>query len=190
MFDLQPLHITPMLDPVHPVKLQALMEAFGKRIKTPGRIYLTGGATALLHGWRQMTIDVDLKADPEPSGFFEAIAILKDELSVNIELANPSDFIPELPNWKSRSIFISKHGPIEFYHYDPYSQALSKLERGHNRDLADVEAMLDRGLILLTPLIEYFEEIEPRLIRYPAIDPKSFRHSVMEFFHSHSDSNR
>lgn len=45
-----------------------------------------------------MTIDVDLKADPEPSGFFEAIAILKDELSVNIELANPSDFIPELPN--------------------------------------------------------------------------------------------
>ena len=95
-----------MRDPVHIIKLQALMEAFGKRIKTPGRIYLTGGATALLHGWRQMTIDVDLKADPEPSGFFEAIAILKDELSVNIELANPSDFIPELPNWKSRSIFI------------------------------------------------------------------------------------
>lgn len=73
MFDLQPLHITPMRDPVHPVKLQALMEAFGKRIKTPGRIYLTGGATALLHGWRQMTIDVDLKADPEPSGFLKPL---------------------------------------------------------------------------------------------------------------------
>lgn len=176
-----------MRDPVNPIKLRALMEAFGKRVKTHGRIYLTGGATALLHGWRQMTIDVDLKADPEPSGFFEAIAILKDELSVNIELANPSDFIPELPNWKSRSIFISKHGPIEFYHYDPYSQALSKIERGHNRDLTDVEAMLDRGLILLTPLIEYFEEIEPRLIRYPAIDPKSFRDSVMDFVHNHRD---
>ena len=177
-----------MRDPLNPIKLQTLMEAFGKRIKTPGRIYLTGGATALLHGWRQMTIDVDLKADPEPSGFFEAIAILKDELSVNIELANPSDFIPELPNWKSRSIFISKHGPIEFYNYDPYSQALSKLERSHNRDLADVKAMLDHGLILLAPLIEFFEEIEPRLIRYHAIDPKSFRHSVMEFCHNHRDS--
>ena len=86
-----------MRDPIQAIKLQALMEAFGKRVKTAGRIYLTGGATALLHGWRQMTIDVDLKADPEPQGFFEAIATIKDELSINIELASPSDFIPELP---------------------------------------------------------------------------------------------
>jgi hypothetical protein len=32
-----------------------------------GRIYLTGGATALLYGWRSTTIDVDLKANPEPT---------------------------------------------------------------------------------------------------------------------------
>ena len=48
--------------------------------------------------------------------------------------------------------------------------------------------MLDHGLILLEMLIEFFEEIEPRLIRYPAIDSKSFRHSVMEFFHINRDS--
>ena len=95
------------------------MEAFGKRVKTAGRIYLTGGATALLHGWRKMTIDVDLKADPEPQGFFEAIATLKDELSINIELASPSDFIPELPDWKSRSIFIARHGLIDFLSLRP-----------------------------------------------------------------------
>ena len=175
-----------MRDPVQPIKLQAFMEAFGKRTKAPGRIYLTGGATAILHGWRQMTIDVDLKADPEPGGFFEAIAILKDELSINIELASPSDFIPELPDWKSRSIFIAKHGLIDFYHYDPYSQALSKIERGHTRDLADVKAMLDIDLIRLSPLLTFFEQIEPRLIRYPALDPKSFRASVMDFCHNHS----
>jgi len=175
-----------MRDPVQSKKLHALMEAFGKRVKTAGRIYLTGGATALLHGWRQMTIDVDLKADPEPQGFFEAIATLKDELSINIELASPSDFIPELPDWKSRSIFISRQGLIDFFHYDPYSQALSKLERSHTRDLADVKAMLDIGLIRSTTLLAFFEEIEPRLIRYPALDPKSFRASVMDFCHNHS----
>jgi len=175
-----------MRDPIQAIKLQALMEAFGKRVKTAGRIYLTGGATALLHGWRQMTIDVDLKADPEPQGFFEAIATIKDELSINIELASPSDFIPELPDWKSRSIFIARHGLIDFYHYDPYSQALSKLERGHTRDLADVKAMLDIGLIRSTTLLAFFEEIEPRLIRYPALDPKSFRASVMDFCHNNS----
>jgi len=178
-----------MRDPVQSNKLHALMEAFGKRVKTAGRIYLTGGATALLHGWRQMTIDVDLKADPEPQGFFEAIATLKDELSINIELASPSDFIPELPDWKSRSIFIARHGLIDFFHYDPYSQALSKLERGHTRDLADVKAMLDIGLIRSTTLLAFFEEIEPRLIRYPALDPKSFRASVMDFCHNNSQSS-
>jgi hypothetical protein len=153
----------------------------GSRVRTSGRIYLTGGATALLHGWRPMTVDVDLKADPEPAGFFEAIAALKDELAVNIELASPSDFIPELPNWRERSLFIARHGLIDFYHYDPYSQALSKLERGHSRDLTDVEAMLHRGLIRRDLLLKLYLEIEPMLIRYPSLDPGTFREIVESF---------
>jgi hypothetical protein len=157
------------------------MEALGRRVNSPGRIYLTGGATALLHGWRPMTVDVDLKADPEPGGLFEAIAVLKNELAVNIELACPSDFIPELPGWRERSLFIASHGKLEFYHYDPYSQALSKIERGHPRDLKDVDAMLRAGLIRPEPLIDLFQQIEPQLIRYPALDSASFRAAVMAF---------
>jgi hypothetical protein len=171
----------PMRPPVQLQKLEALMTAMGLRVKGPGRIYLTGGATALLHGWRPMTVDVDLKGDPEPAGFFEAIAALKDELSVNIELASPSDFIPELPDWRERSIFIARHGRIDFYHYDPYSQALSKLERGHSRDLADVDAMLRDSLIEKKLLLALFNQIYPLLIRYPALDPQSFR-DVVEIF--------
>lgn len=128
-----------------------------------------------------MTVDVDMKADPEPAGFFEAIAMLKDQLAVNIELASPSDFIPELPNWRDRSLFIARHGLIDFYHYDPYSQALSKLERGHSRDLTDVGAMLQSGLIRRDLLFQQFLQIEPLLIRYPALDPKSFRATIEEF---------
>jgi len=55
-------------------KLEEFMEALGQRVKGPGTIYLTGGASALLFGWRAKTIDVDIKADPEPRGLFEAIA--------------------------------------------------------------------------------------------------------------------
>ena len=133
-----------------------------------------------------MTVDVDLKADPEPAGFFEAIAVLKDELEVNIELASPDDFIPPLPNWRERSLFIARHGLLDFYHYDPYSQALSKLERGHARDLTDVDAMLQSGLIQRDPLFQQFLQIEPLLIRYPALDPKSFRAVVAAFCHTSS----
>ena len=177
-----------MRPPVQLEKLETLLAAMGRRVKSAGRIYLTGGATALLYGWRPMTVDVDLKADPEPAGFFEAIAILKDELAVNIELASPSDFIPELPSWRERSLFIARHGLIDFYHYDPYSQALSKLERGHARDLTDVNAMLHLGLIRRDQLFQHFLQIEPDLIRYPALDPRSFRAGVERFSQIAPDS--
>lgn len=177
-----------MRPPVQIEKLESLMSAMGSAVKSPGRIYLTGGATALLYGWRPMTVDIDLKADPEPAGFFEAIAILKDKLAVNIELACPSDFIPELPNWRDRCLFIARHGLIDFYHYDPYSQALSKLERGHSRDLSDVEAMLRSGLIQRDLLWQQFLRIEPRLIRYPALDPEFFRQTVEEFCNDSPDA--
>ena len=162
-------------------KITALMEALGREVTGNGRIYLTGGATALLHGWRDSTVDVDLKADPEPTGWFEAIANLKDNLDVNIELAAPDQFIPALPGWKDRSRHIAQHGRLEFYHYDFYSQALAKLERGHARDLADVQAMLERQLIAPAQLWELFLAVEPLLIRFPSMTASIFRESVTRF---------
>ena len=76
------------------------MEAFGREATGPGRVYLTGGSTAVLEGWREATVDVDLKLDPEPAGAFEAIAHLKDTLDINVELAAPDQFVPPLPGWQ------------------------------------------------------------------------------------------
>ena len=157
------------------------MNALGQRVRGPGRIYLVGGATAVLHNWRPMTIDVDIKPEPEPAGLFEALATLKDELDINIELASPDQFIPPLPAWRERSIFIARYGPLEFFHYDLYGQALAKLQRGHPRDLTDVRAMRRDGLIEIEKVRTLFQEIQPQLLRYPAIDPAKFREAVLEF---------
>jgi len=81
-----------------------------------------------------VTIGIDLQAEPEPRGFFEAIASLKDGLDINVELASPDLFIPVPSNWQDRSPFIIRFGKINYYHYDFYSQALSKMERGYLRD--------------------------------------------------------
>jgi hypothetical protein len=162
-------------------RIESFMAALGKRVRGQGSVYLTGGATAVLHHWRPMTIDVDIKPDPEPDGFFEALADIKNDLDINVELACPDQFIPAVPGWRERSLFIAQHGPVTFFHYDPYGQALSKLQRGHQRDLGDVQSMLAAGLIHKVGLLEMFERIEHELIRYPAIDPASFRHAVEEF---------
>ena len=162
-------------------RLEAFMRALGDRVTGAGRIYFAGGATALLYGWRTATIDIDLKADPEPPGLFEAIAVLKDEFEVNVELASPDDFIPAVPGWRDRSIFIAREGAVDFFHYDPYGQALSKLQRRHDRDLSDVRFLLKLGLIRADKLREMFASIEALLIRYPAIDSRSFRKAVIDF---------
>ena len=162
-------------------KLEQFMVALGQSVRGEGTIYLTGGATALLHNWRAMTIDVDLKPDPEPAGLFEAIARLKDELDINVELASPDQFIPPVPGWRERSLFIAQHGQVRFMHYDPYGQALAKLQRRHDRDLQDVQSLLREGLIQRERLWDLFTSIEPQLIRYPAVDPAASRLAVREF---------
>jgi hypothetical protein len=162
-------------------KVKRLMQELGDRAGGPGRVYFTGGATAVLIGWREATVDVDLKLDPEPLGVFEAIAELKDSLDLNIELAAPDQFIPAISGWQDRSIYLETHGSVAFYHYDPYGQTLAKIERGHTRDLTDAREMLARGLVDRERLREYFEAIRPDLKRYPAIDADAFRRKVEDF---------
>jgi hypothetical protein len=164
-------------------KLKSFMIALVEQVRGGGRIYFTGGATAVLHGWRPMTIDIDLKPDPEPLGLFEALATLKDQLDINVKLACPDQFIPAVPGWRERSLFIARHGLVEFFHYDPYGLALSKLQRRHDRDLRDVRSMLRAKLIARDRLLEMFALIKPQLIRYPAVDAASFEAAVVEFCH-------
>ena len=159
-------------------KVRELMRRLGEEARGPGRIYLVGGASAVIIGWRETTLDVDLKLDPEPPGVFEAIARAKDALDINVELAAPDEFIPPLPDWQARSPCITRHGLVGFFHYDFHAQALAKIERGHDLDRRDIAAMRGRGLIDPDRLLTFFDSIEPGLLRYPAIDPQAFRAKV------------
>ena len=166
-------------------KIQQFMRAFGARAPREARLYFTGGATAVLVGWRSSTIDVDIRFDPEMDELYRALPELKEELQINIEMASPADFIPLLPGWEERSPYIGREGKVSFYHYDLYAQALTKIERGHSQDLQDVEEMFKRGLIERDKLLSLYAAIEPHLYRFPAIDPKSFSNSVRQVVDRH-----
>ena len=171
-------------------RVQTFMRRLGDRAEASGRVYLTGGATALLLGWRSTTIDIDIALADEADHLLRLIPALKEELQLNVELAAPSDFIPELPGWRDRSRFIERAGRVDFFHYDFYAQALSKVERGHAQDQDDVRAMLDRALIDAGTAIELFGRIEPQLYRYPAIRAASFRRDVERMLGQSADSPR
>jgi hypothetical protein len=119
---------------------------------------------------------------PELDEVMRAIPRLKEELEINVESAAPSDFIPEVTGWQVRCLFVTTEGMISCYHYDLYSQALAKVERGHDQDLRDVREMIDRGLIDPRKGLDLFADIEPRLYLYPALDRASFRNAVERAF--------
>lgn len=154
------------------------MRALAREAREEGRVYITGGGSAVLLGWRVSTLDVDLKIVPEHDRLLRAIPNLKEALHINVEQAAPDQFIPAVPGWQDRSTFIAREGLLSFYHYDFYSQALAKIERNHDIDRSDVKDMIAAGLVDLAKLRELFALIEPELYRFTAINPAAFRRAV------------
>ncbi len=167
-----------MREPADAERIGRLARELGRVVPPGTRMYLTGGATAVLEGWRESTVDVDVRFEPDADAALERIRDLKEELGLNVELASPLDFLPPLPGWEERSRFRLREGNLEVFDFDPYSQALSKLERGLALDLDDVRNMVESGQVDPARLRTLFESIESDLYRFPAVDPPSLKAAV------------
>lgn len=165
-------------------KLNQFMRELATRTRGPGSVYFTGGSTALLLGIRDQTLDVDIKIEPEPRGVFEAIAALKNEIDINIELASPDNFLPAPSEWRALAKPVATIGALSFFHYDFAMQVLSKIERGFPQDITDATALVDRGLTSIEELEERFAEIDHRLINYPSIQIEEFTARFQDFITS------
>ena len=171
-----------MRAPVDQRRISLLMDRLGRSASSPVRVYFVGGTSAVMIGWRAATIDVDLVIRPHDDALLRAIPEIKEALDINVELASPGDFIPLPPGWEERSPLIERRLQVAFHHFDFYSQALAKVERGHRQDLDDVRAMVERGLVDAVEARRCFDRIEPELFRFPAIDPPTFRRAVDDAF--------
>jgi hypothetical protein len=169
-----------MRKPADAKRINDFMRALGAAAPEAGTCYLVGGGTAVLLGWRSATIDVEIQFDPEQDALLRACRRSK-KLQINVELASRGDSIPRPAGWEERSPSVGREGRLTFKHFDLYSQALAKIERGHAQDLEDVRVMVERGLIEPDRLRAAFDEIEPQLYRFPAIDPADFRRRVEDF---------
>src|SRR3954469_22315639 len=101
-----------MREPLNAHRLQVLMKALSVEARTPGRVYLTGGASAVLLGWRLSTIHVDLKLVPERDEILRRVPRVKVRLHIKTEVASPDEFIPQLPGGQDRSQFIKQEGRL------------------------------------------------------------------------------
>lgn len=159
-------------------RIRRFMRALGAESGAAGSVFFTGGASAVLIGWRTTTIDADLAVIPESDAILRLLPRLKEALDLNVEIASPAHFLPEVPGWRERSRWIAQEGRVDFFHYDFYAQALSKIVRGFDRDRSDVEAMVARGLVERGTLLGHYEAIEGQLYRFPNLTPARCRAAV------------
>ena len=147
------------------------------------RVFLVGGGTAVERGWRESTIDVDLYAADE--AVFLDIQRIKETQRINIEFARPEHFVPPLAGAADRHLFIATFGGVSFFHYDPYSQVLSKVVRGFRRDLDDARRFTDTGLVDAARFRALVDAIpDSAFAKYPALSPQAIRDTVNAFIDS------
>jgi hypothetical protein len=140
-----------MRPPIDRLRVHYFLVKLGMEFRHPARVYLVGGTTMV--------------ADEHEAEFAQVIRRLKDELQINVEQASPGDFIPLPSGWKERAKHVGHFGSVDVFHFDLYSTALSKIERGREGDYQDVLSMLRAGHIAMGELRAAFENILPRLER-------------------------
>ena len=70
-----------MRDAADVERINRLARELGRVVAPGTRMYLTGGATAVLEGWRSTTVDIDICFEPDSDAALRRIADLKEELS-------------------------------------------------------------------------------------------------------------
>lgn len=144
------------------------------------RVYLVGGGTAVLAGWRTATVDADLSADDE--AVFRDIQEIKERLELNIEFARPEHFVPPLAGSAERHLFIERVRDVAYYHYDPYAQLLSKVVRGFRKDLLDAEHFVASGMVDPARFRELVAGIpDAAYARYPNLSRAAVEDAVDDF---------
>lgn len=162
-------------------RIEKLLITLGRRIQAPHTLYLAGGASAVIEGWRASTLDVDLRPEPDSDEILHALSELKEDLDINLEPASPLDFLPAVSGWRDRSPYIGQYGRVQVRHMDFRLQALAKLERASDQDLQDAQAIVQHGLATPRELRAALDEMQRGLFRFPAVDVPSFRQRVLRF---------
>jgi hypothetical protein len=158
--------------------IESFLQQPGRTFRKPARLYLVGGAALVHLGVRPgFTQDIDIQVSGAHEGeLIVAVQRLIQQQQVNVEFASPGDFIPLPSQWEMHAQFAGRYGTIDVFYFDFYSIALSKIERGNNRDIADVKLLVQQGIITLSELDAAYQEVLAQLGkgRYPRITPQRF----------------
>jgi hypothetical protein len=148
-------------------EIQSILQKLGERVPPSSQLVLVGGSALALLGSPRQTIDIDFVGDDvKPEELHRTLLRIARELKVHLEPVPLDRFIPLPAGSAERSIHIGQFGNLEVSVADPYSLALSKLDRGLDTDLDDILFLIRRHYITLEELERITRDALPQAGKY------------------------
>lgn len=134
-------------------EIQSVLKIIGERVSPNSRLTLVGGSALALLGSPRLTIDIDFVGDDlHPNELHRTIIQIAREMKIHAEAVPIERFVPLPAGYEQRRIRIGQFGNLEIFVADPYSIALSKLDRGLDTDFDDLIFLVQQNLIDLVEL--------------------------------------
>jgi hypothetical protein len=142
------------MDGLTVIAIRSLLAEVARRYRQPAQLFLLGGSALCLLGSPRATLDIDYVGDDLHSDALQqVIEQVAHELHLEVEAVPIEQFVPLSPDVALRHHFVERFDALEVYIFDPYTIALSKLDRGFDTDLDDVLFLLRQQTIELSQLI-------------------------------------
>lgn len=149
--------------------IRAFLARLGERYNRRATLYLVGGSALILLGSPRPTVDLDYVGSDLPAQMNDlqkTIQQVADEMKIQIEALPFQEFIPLPLDAERRHIEVGQFGKLTVYVFDPYSIALSKIERGFESDLEDVVFLIRQKRITYDRLIELAQTMIARATEF------------------------
>ena len=138
------------------------LQRLGMRYPKPATLHLLGGSALILLGSSRETLDIDYVGDDIQKDAFQiVIEEVANELGLDTEPVPIERFVPLPEGNEQRSIHIGQFGKVDVFIFDPYSIALSKLDRGSDRDLDDLVFLIRHNQISAVELERILNDALP-----------------------------
>lgn len=131
----------------------ALLTEIGQRHRQPATLLLLGGSALRLLGSPRPTLDIDYVGhDLHKDALQLVLEQVAQEMALEVEAVPIDEFVPLPSDAQQRLLPIGAYGALNVYILDPYTIALSKIDRGFDTDIEDIIFLVRQGFITLTQL--------------------------------------
>jgi hypothetical protein len=155
--------------------IHAFLNEVGSRYPKQATLTLLGGSALCLLGSERPTLDIDYVGDDlRKNELQQLIDRIADELHIVIDAVPIEQFVPVPDGAAQRQVLIGQFGQITAYVLDPYTIALSKLDRGFDTDIDDILFLIRRNLITIDQLEETMNKALQRASEF-GLDSQSVR---------------